>query len=117
MTTDHLKLGRLRKRAEFLFVADKSHGQYAARPGLIIQTRKNEVREKGISVGFTATKKIGNAVVRNRAKRRLRILASEFLPKIGRDGYDYVFIARARTPSIAWDELKKDAKKALQKLN
>jgi len=116
MTTEHIKLGRLRKRAEFLFVADKKYGRYAAMPGLIIQMRQNKVRNSGINVGFTATKKIGNAVVRNKAKRRLREIATELLPELGRPGHDYVFIARANTPRMPWDELCKDAKKALLKL-
>ena len=116
MTIQHLKLGRLRKRAEFLFVADKSFGQYAARPGLVIQMRKNETRDLGIHVGFTATKRIGNAVIRNRSKRRLREIARAVLPELGRAGHDYVFIARDKTPVMDWNELKKDAEKALIKL-
>ena len=63
--------------------------------------------------GFTATKKIGNAVHRNRAKRRLREAARLLLPLHGRAGNDYVFIARAATGSRAWTALLDDVETAL----
>lgn len=115
MTQKNLKLGQLRKRAEFLFVAEKGEGKgrYRARPGIVIQTRRNPIRETGINVGFTATKKVGNAVIRNKAKRRLRQCARQFLPTLGVDGHDYVFIARAETPTMNWKELQAHVEKAL----
>lgn len=117
MTTELHKLGRLKKRFEFLYVANR-HGKslYAARPAVIVQTRKHETRNDGIKCGFTATKKIGNAVVRNRAKRRLRHCASALLPRLGKAGYDYVFIARNTTTGAQWDDLLKDVEKALLRL-
>lgn len=63
--------------------------------------------------GFTATKKIGDAVVRNRAKRRLREAARLLLPLHGRAGSDYVFIARAATPDRPWPALLDDVETAL----
>lgn len=66
--------------------------------------------------GFTATKKIGNAVVRNRAKRRLREAARLLLPLHGRSGSDYVFIARAATPDRTWPALLDDVESALVSL-
>ena len=113
MANDLQKLGRLKQRAEFLFVRD---GAYAARPNVVVQTRKNETREDAIHCGFTATKKIGNAVVRNRAKRRLREAARALLPALGRPGNDYVFIARKDTPTTSWPALMKDIEKALLRL-
>ena len=115
MTQKNLKLGQLRKRAEILFVAEKGAGKgcYKAKPGIVIQSRKNATRETGINVGFTATKKIGNAVIRNKAKRRLRECARQFLPTLGVDGHDYVFIARAETPAMDWKELQTHVEKAL----
>jgi ribonuclease P protein component len=71
------------------------------------------VKPELIRIGFTATRKIGGAVVRNRAKRRLREAARRLVPEFGRPGFDYVFIARAGTPTRAWDRLLDDVKTAL----
>lgn len=103
------KLGMLKKRSEFLYVRD---GLYSAKGGVVVQMRENEDRD-GIGMGFTATKKIGNAVVRNRAKRRLREAARALLPEHGLPGYDYVLIARASTTARDWTDLLDDARKAL----
>ena len=61
----------------------------------------------------SATKKIGNAVVRNRAKRRLREAARKLLPLHGVPGADYVFIARMDTATIGWQRLLDDMESAL----
>ena len=103
------KLGMLKKRSEFLYVRD---GLYSAKGGVVVQMRENKVRD-GIGMGFTATKKIGNAVVRNRAKRRLREAARALLPEHGLPGYDYVLIARGSTTARDWTDLLDDARKAL----
>ncbi len=103
------ELGRLKKRAEFLFVRD---GRYRAQGAVVVQARKNPNQE-GLRVGFTATKKIGNAVIRNRAKRRLRETARKLLPEYGVPGTDYVFIARQNTCSRTYSDLVDDVKKAL----
>ena len=104
------KLGTLRKRSEFLFVRD---GAYAARGAVVIQARPNPDHDQ-IRYGVTATKRIGNAVVRNRAKRRLRALARDLLPRLARPGHDYVLIARDRTVERPFDKLREDARRALQ---
>ena len=106
------KLGLLKKRSEFLFVRE---GRYQARGGVVIQARENP-NHKLIRVGFTATKKIGNAVIRNRAKRRLRSVCLEVLPKLGQRGTDYVFIARDNTAGRSYDALLDDTQKALKSL-
>jgi ribonuclease P protein component len=67
--------------------------------------------------GFTASKKVGSAVVRNRCKRRMRALAREILSEIGLPGVDYVFIAKKSTALISWNELKNDAISAVRFLN
>jgi ribonuclease P protein component len=108
-----LKLGRLKKRSEFLYVRD---GQYAARKHIVIQKRANPDDKAGMRAGFTATKKIGNAVTRNRAKRRMRALAKDILAKQGQIGNDYVFIARNTTATALWQELQNDVEKALLRL-
>ncbi len=114
-TLNNKKLGRLKKRAEFLHVRG---GKYKASGGLVIQMRENSqsADNQAIRVGFTATKKIGNAVRRNRAKRRLREVARALLPELGLAGYDYVFIARDTTTDRPYQRLLDDARKALLSL-
>ncbi|MGB3457342.1 MAG: ribonuclease P protein component [Litorimonas sp.] len=105
-------LGTLKKRSEFLHVRD---GDYAARGAVVVQVRANPDHQ-ALRFGVTATKRIGNAVIRNRAKRRLRVVARTLLPELGRPGHDYVFIARDRTPTRDWERLLSDARRALQSL-
>lgn len=69
-----------------------------------------------MGAGFTASRKVGGAVVRNRAKRRLREAARLLLPVHGRPGFDYVFIARSGAPSRPWPRLLDDMKSALIRL-
>ena len=106
-------IARLKVRADFLAAAKAA---YAARPGVVVQARLRADEDDTIRTGFTATKKIGNAVVRNRAKRRLREAARHLLPELGRAGFDYVFVARAATPVMAWQGLLDDVKAALIRL-
>ena len=113
MTDTDLKLGSLTKRSEFLHVRD---GRYAARKTVVVQMRKCNAAKDGVRAGFTATKKIGGAVVRNRCKRRLRALARAHLPALGKPGHDYVFIARHNTATAPHDMLAGDIQKALEKL-
>ena len=113
MSTAKSKLGTIKTRAGFLHVRG---GISLARPGLVIQMRDNPDAREQVRFGITATRKIGNAVVRNRAKRRLRALAREILPEYGRPGNDYVFIARYNTANLPWQSLLKEAQKALSRL-
>ena len=63
-------------------------------PGFVLLARDRADGDDLVRVGYTVTKKVGNAVVRNRMKRRLRELARAALPKGGRPGHDYVLIGR-----------------------
>ena len=100
---------RLKKRADYVFVR---HGESERRRSVVIQARRKHP-EGPVGAGFTATKKIGGAVVRNRAKRRLRHAAAALLPQHGVAGMDYVFIARRETPTISWQRLLDDMESAL----
>jgi len=104
---------RLKRRQDFIAAA---RALYAAMPGMVVQMR---VRgdEAPPRVGFTATKKIGNAVVRNRVKRRLRELARLRLQPEARPGHDYVLIGRAPTFERAFPDLEKDLSAALKRLH
>ena len=83
----------LTKRADFLSAA---RARRMSRPGFTLQARRRAEDEAPgpVRVGFTCSKKVGNAVARNRAKRRLRALAREVMPEAGRPGWDYVLIGR-----------------------
>ena len=105
-------LQQLTKRAQFLFVRA---GFRVSRPGLMVEARRREP-SGAIGVGFTASKRVGGAVVRNRAKRRLREAARRLLPEHGLPGVDYVLVARQQTPSAPWPALLDDLGNALIRL-
>lgn len=105
---------RLKVRADFLAAAKAA---YQARNAVVIQARNRGEGESEMRVGFTATKKVGNAVARNRAKRRLREAAHMLLPLHGIAGHDYVFIARDSTGAREWQGLLDDVKAALIRLS
>jgi len=106
----------LKKRAEFLACA---RARRAHMPGMSVQGRVRPADEaNGVRVGYTCSKKVGKAVVRNRAKRRLREAARIVLPRLGRDGWDYVLIGRAdATVSRQFSDLVADLEAALAKLH
>ena len=127
-------LPHLKRRAEFLKVAGA--GRKWVAPGLILQVLRREPASVtpsvdvarlprtaeaemggGVRVGFTASRKVGNAVIRNRAKRRLRSAAAEVLPCQGRPGTDYVIVARAATGERAYAALVTDLETALRQLD
>lgn len=105
----------LRRRAEFL-AASRARRQGSA--GMMVQARNRRDGQSHVGIGFTCSKKVGNAVARNRAKRRLREVARAVLPDHGRAGWDYVLIGRAEaTAGRDFADLKGDLVYALKKLH
>lgn len=139
-----LVLERLKRRQDFLRVTRAKRS--AGMPGLVLQAcplphpadqqpadhlradqRQNSLRTSGpensdagdgngARIGFTASRKVGNAVARNRAKRRLRALATEVLTRHACPGQDYVLIARQSTPTRPYAALRGDLERALKRL-
>jgi ribonuclease P protein component len=107
-------MGRLRRRREFLRVA-RGRRKWAAR-GLVLQVRDAVDSGAEARVGFTASRKVGNAVARNRAKRRLRAAVGEVMPACAAPGIDYVIIARGATLTRRYSDLLADLKTALRRV-
>jgi ribonuclease P protein component len=84
---------------------------------MLVQARRSPEAGALVRFGLTASKKTGGAVVRNRARRRLREIARALLPRHGRPGVDYVFIANPRTAVAPWGRLLDEAQTALQRLS
>lgn len=108
-------LSTLTKRADFIAA---SRAKRKGMSGVHLQARKrrdDEPEPEIIRVGYTCSKKVGNAVARNRAKRRLREIAREILPIHGRVGWDYVLVGRhGLTASLPFKTLKSELIRALK---
>jgi ribonuclease P protein component len=126
-------VGRLKTRPQFLKVA--AARRKWATPGLVLQAarraqnrdrtpegtaqpaEKPDTEEPEVRVGFTVTRKVGNAVARNRVKRRLRAAAAEVFPRLGKAGTDYVVIGRTGTLTRPYHALCEDLEQAIVKLD
>lgn len=122
----------LKKRAEFLRLRG---GARFATPSFVLETRPsvqtdpaasalaggdgNGVETTGADIrfGYTVTKKLGGAVVRNRIRRRLKAAVSLVAPKLALAGHDYVLVARPAAYDRAFADLKKDLERALQRVH
>ena len=112
---------RLKRRRQFLRVAGGGHKWVA--PGLILQARGRDADETGAGpvtgfrVGYTVSRKVGSAVQRNRARRRLRAAADQVMPVHARPGHDFVLIGRQATLKKTFRALNQDLETALRKLD
>jgi len=107
------RLVTIRKRADFLAA---NGGRRVPTPGFILLVRDRRDSDPTMRVGFTVTKKIGGAVVRNRMKRRFRALAREIVPAQGFPGSDHVMIGRDKGVERDFDLLRSELNGALDKL-
>jgi ribonuclease P protein component len=111
---DPVGLTTLSRRADFLAA---NRGKRAPTPGFVLLVRPRGDDDATMRVGFTVTKKIGGAVVRNRMKRRLRVLARELLPELGIRGADHVLIGRSSGVERDFGLLREELGKALRKVS
>lgn len=125
--TGRIRLSRLKRRADFLRVAGQRRKWVT--PGVMLQVAasppdrisgqaaaQTDLQDEAqVQVGFTASRKVGNAVTRNRARRRLKAVVDEVMPLYAKPGFDYVLIARRDTATRPYALLIEDLKLALRK--
>ncbi len=111
------RIPRLKKRPEFLRVAATRKKWVAT--GLILQVRRRgetETGDEGCRIGFTVSRKVGNAVRRNRVRRRLRAAADLVMGEHATSGHDFVIIGRQGTIKRSFTALLNDLETALKKM-
>ena len=112
-----MRIATLKKRSDFLRV--RAAARRWAAPGLVLQAApmpEADTEQGLVRVGYTASRRIGNAVARNRAKRRLRAAVAHVMPASAQSGCDYVVIARAATLTRPFDALVDDLAAALARV-
>lgn len=105
---------RLKKRRDFVHL--NNNGQKVITKGFVLlalSRKENNPFSDMIRVGFTTTKRLGNAVVRNRIRRRLRAVAAHVIPAFGKEGYDYILIGRLTTNACSFKRLLSDLETTL----
>lgn len=111
-----LKVKTLKKRSDFLSIA--ARGDKYVTPAFVLQKAAGfSADEDLVHVGYTASKRVGNAVARNRAKRRLRELTRQVFPTHAKPGVGYVLIARGYALNRGFEKMHAELNKALVKLN
>lgn len=116
-----LPVARLTKRADFVLLSRSPYKVVARTHVLQARVRTSDASPETIAdgttairIGFTVTKKLGGAVIRNRIRRRLKASASLVFPEAGRPGMDYVLIGRSVTETAAFDVLQKEMRQSLR---
>lgn len=109
----------LKKRADFLRLRG---GARFATPSFVLETRPRaeggaDPSSAGARFGFTVTKKLGGAVIRNRIRRRLKAAVGLVAPRLAQGNHDYVLVARAAALDRPFEALKKDLERALQRVH
>ena len=108
-----ISMDRLRRRADFLAAAA---GPRASARAFLLQGRDR--RDRGPArVGYTVTKKTGSAVERNRIRRRLRAATCEVMPRLGKQGFDYVVVAGRAAIEMPYSVLIRDLEQAIIRLH
>ena len=114
-----MRIATLKKRSDFLRV--RAAACHWAAPGLVLQAAPTPAEANSraglVRVGYTASRRIGNAVARNRAKRRLRAAVAHVMPASAQCGCDYVVIARAAALTRPFDALLGDLAAALARVS
>ena len=106
-----LKINTIKKRSTFIFV--KKKGTLVRSNNFNVQMLNDMNLQDIIKVGYTATKRLGNAVKRNKAKRLMREITRKILPKYGKINFYYVLIAKTSIFETSFLELEKELKKII----
>jgi ribonuclease P protein component len=103
----------IKKRSDFLAA---NRGRRFARPGFVLLVHDRKDNDCGIRLGITITKKVGNAVIRNRMRRRFRELMREMLAAHGKSGADHILIGRSDGIEMDFSQLRVDLHKAFARI-
>lgn len=105
----------LKKRSDFVRM-NSSAARFVVSNFILQMMQNNTIAEGDIRVGYTVTKKLGNAIIRNRIKRRLREAARKTIPTHAKPGRNYVFIARHKALKCDFTELVREMEFAFSRI-